>query len=427
MRARAQAYYEYSQFDTGRTILEKGRESMERDLSKLRIDPSARERRGPGKRIVAAAAIAVAAVAVLLIVRGFATRSAPVTTAAVRAAGSASSAVLNASGYVTPQRRSTISAKITGKIKEVLIDEGMRVAAGQVLARLDDVDAVAALRAVEADRAVAEASLVDLAVRLANARRTLERTRTLRAQELVSEEELDAAETAVASLEAQVALAKQRIASAGRAVEIARQNVENCVIRAPFAGIVVSKDAQPGEMVSPISAGGGFTRTGIATVVDMRSLEVEVDVNESYIARVAPGQRVETVLDAYPDWRIPSKVRTVIPTADRQKATVKVRIAFDALDPRILPDMGVKVSFLNESSDSTAAGIVLVRRDAIREGDQQSYAFVVADGRVDRRAVRTGRDRGADIEVIAGLRAGERVVSPVPAKLRDGDRVSVKQ
>jgi RND family efflux transporter MFP subunit len=400
---------------------------MEKDLSKLSIHPSAREKRGIDKRIFIGSAIVAAAIVVIILGRTLTGRTTTVTAAAARTAGSAQSAVLNASGYVTPQRRSTISAKITGKIKEVLIDEGMRVAAGQVLARLDDVDAVAALRAVEADRAVAEASLVDLDVRLANARRTLERTRTLREQEFLSEEELDAAETAVASLEAQVALANQRIASAGRAVEIARQNVENCVIRAPFAGIVVSKDAQPGEMVSPISAGGGFTRTGIATIVDMRSLEVEVDVNESYIARVAPGQRVETALDAYPDWRIPSKVRTVIPTADRQKATVKVRIAFDALDPRILPDMGVKVSFLDESSDSTAAGIVLVRRDAIRAEGGQSYAFVAADGRVERRAVRTGRDRGADVEVIAGLRAGERVVSPVPAKLRDGDRVSVKQ
>ena len=400
---------------------------MEKDLSKLSIHPSAREKRGINKRIFIGAAIGAAAIVVMILGRTLTGRTTTVTTAAVRAAGPASSAVLNASGYVTPQRRSTISAKITGKIKDVLIEEGVRVAAGQVLARLDDVDAIAALRAVEADRAVAEASLVDLDVRLANARRTLERTRTLREQEHVSEEELDAAETAVASFEAQTAVARERIAAAGRAVEIARQNVENCVIRAPFAGIVVSKDAQPGEMVSPISAGGGFTRTGIATVVDMRSLEVEVDVNESYIARVSPGQRVETVLDAYPDWRISSKVRTVIPTADRQKATVKVRIVFDELDPRILPDMGVKVSFLEEPSDSTAAGAVLAARDAIRTENGQWYAFVVRDGRVERRAVRAGRDRGADVEVLAGLRAGDEVVAPVPAKLRDGDRVSVRR
>ncbi len=186
----------------------------------------------------------------------------------------------------------------------------------------------------------------------------------------------------------------------------------------------MSKDAQPGEMVSPISAGGGYTRTGIATVVDMSSLEVEVDVNESYIARVAPGQRVETVLDAYPDWRIPSKVRTVIPTADRQKATVKVRIRFDALDPRILPDMGVKVSFLESAPDSSAASAVLVPRDAVRLDGDQPYVFVVKDGRVERRAVRTGRERGTDIEVVAGLRPGEKVVTAPREGLRDGARVS---
>jgi HlyD family secretion protein len=309
----------------------------------------------------------------------------------------------------------------------VYIDEGMRVVAGQVLARLDDVDAVAAFRAAEAEQSVAEAALEDLRVQLANARRILERNTDLRARELVSQESLDNAETAVASYEAQLVLAGERIKAAERSVGIARQNVDNCVVRAPFAGVVVSKDAQPGEMVSPISAGGGYTRTGIATIVDMASLEVEVDVNESYIARVTAGQKVESVLDAYPDWRIPSTVRTVIPTADRQKATVKVRIAFDKLDPRILPDMGVKVSFLEGAADTSAAAAVLVPREAVRPEGDRGYAFVVKDGRVERRAVSTGRERGSDIEVVAGLRRGEEVVVRSARALRDGARVSVKQ
>jgi len=342
------------------------------------------------------------------------------------AAGSGQSAVLNASGYVTPQRRATVSAKTTGKIKEVLIDEGMHVKSGQVLARLDDIDAVATLRSAEAGRAVATASLKDIEVRLDNARRTLERNRDLRARELVSQQALDDAETAVASLEAQLVVAQETVGAAERSVDIMRQNVDNCVIRAPFDGIIVSKDAQPGEMVSPISAGGGFTRTGIATVVDMNSLEVEVDVNESYIARVKQGQGVETVLDAYPDWRIPSKVRTVIPTADRQKATVKVRITFDQLDPRILPDMGVKVSFLEGAPDSSAATTVLVPKDAIRRDGEQSYVFLVKDGRVERRAVRTAGERGTDVAVIAGLRQGEIVVVSAADGLHDGKRVSVR-
>lgn len=400
---------------------------MERDLSQLRIDPDRRERKGPGRRFLIPVLLAGALAIAVTLAIVFSRRAPEVETAAVREAGTAQTAVLNASGYVTPRRRATVSAKVTGKIREVFIDEGMRVAAGQVLARLDDVDAVAALRAAEAEKAIAVATLEELRVRLANARRTFERNKELRGRDLVSEESLDNAETAVASYEAQIVLAGERINAAERSVGIARQNVDNCVVRAPFAGVVVSKDAQPGEMVSPISAGGGFTRTGIATVVDMASLEVEVDVNESYIARVAPAQRVEAVLDAYPDWRIPSKVRTVIPTADRQKATVKVRISFDALDPRILPDMGVKVSFLEGAADTAAVAPVLVPREAVRPEGDRRYVFVVKDGRVERRAVSTGRERGSDIEVVAGIRRGEEVVVRSGKELHDGARVSSKK
>jgi RND family efflux transporter MFP subunit len=309
----------------------------------------------------------------------------------------------------------------------------MSVGANQVLARIDDIDAVAMLRAAEAEHAVVVAALEDLVVKLANARKALERAKNLRARDLVSEEEFDNADTAVRSYEAQIALAKESITSAERSVGIARQNVENCVIRSPFAGIVVSKDAQPGEMVSPVSAGGGYTRTGIATIVDMASLEIEVDVNESYIARVSPGQRVEAVLDAYPDWRIPSKVRTVIPTADRQKATVKVRITFERLDPRILPDMGVKVSFLEGApggapdSSGAAGATVLVPRDAVGKEGEQAYVYVVKDDRVERRAVRLGRERGADVELVAGVRSGERVVVSPASGLKDGAKVVVQQ
>jgi HlyD family secretion protein len=401
--------------------------TMERDLSKLSIDPAAREGppRGRGPVIVAIlAAVVIIAVALAVI---FGRRSTEVRVTSVREAGAAQSAVLNASGYVTPRRRATVSAKVTGKIKAVLIDEGMRVAAEQVLARLDDTDAVAALRAAEAGHAVAEATLRDLEVRLANAERTLERNRELRERELVSVEALDNAETAVASFEAQLALAREQITAAQRTAEISRQNVENCVVRAPFEGIVVSKDAQPGEMVSPVSAGGGFTRTGIATIVDMRSLEIEVDVNESYIARVTSGQRIEATLDAYPDWHIPSKVRTVIPTADRQKATVKVRITFDELDPRILPDMGVKVSFLEGARDTASAASILIPRDAVRLEDEKPIVFVLNDAHAERRAVQTGRERGSDIEITAGLRSGEQVVTWASGELRDGARVTLKK
>ncbi|MFH1219528.1 MAG: efflux RND transporter periplasmic adaptor subunit [Candidatus Eisenbacteria bacterium] len=397
---------------------------MNRDLSKLSIDPAARERAGFNWRAVLVIAVAAVAILVAVIWLTVARRSVEVRVAVVREARASQAAVLNASGYVTPRRRATISAKITGKIAEVLIDEGMQVKTGDVLARLDDSDAIVALRATEAQSAVAAAALDEIQVRLANAARDLKRVRELRTQNLVSDKDLDNAETAVASYQAQIKVAESSVTAAERAAGIARQNVENCIVRAPFAGIVVSKDAQPGEMVSPISAGGGYTRTGVATIVDMSSLEIEVDVNESYIARVTPGQRVEAALDAYPDWRIPSRVRTVIPTADREKATVKVRITFDELDPRILPDMGVKVSFLEGAGDSTSANLTFVPSDAVRREKDQAYAFVIKDGRVERRGIRTGRESGSDIEILAGLRSGEQVVTSSGGEIHDGSRVS---
>ena len=210
-------------------------------------------------------------------------------------------------------------------------------------------------------------------------------------------------------------------------VATAEQDVENCTVRAPFAGIVVSKDAQPGEMVSPVSAGSGYTRTGIATIVDMDSLEIEVDVNESYIARVTPAQKVVATLDAYPDWRIPARVRTVIPTADRQKATVKVRISFEALDPRILPDMGVKVAFLGEERRSDQPPVrALVPREAVREIDGKQIVFVFRDGMLERRAVSVGLARESDLEITAGVSAGDQVVVRGPEDLHDGERVKTK-
>jgi RND family efflux transporter MFP subunit len=205
--------------------------------------------------------------------------------------------------------------------------------------------------------------------------------------------------------------------------------VDNCVIRAPFDGIAVSKDAQVGEMISPVSAGGGFTRTGVATIVDMNSNEIEVDVNEAYIARVEPGQPVTAVLDAYPDWQIPSKVRTVIPTADRQKATVKVRISFLKLDPRILPDMGVKVTFLGDEPDKKVGvtPAALVPSAALRDESGHKIVFLVKDNQLERRAVTVGSMRGSDAEIMAGLAAGDTVVVKGPGDLHDGEAIQIKK
>jgi RND family efflux transporter MFP subunit len=341
------------------------------------------------------------------------------------AADARSAAILNASGYVTPRRRATIAAKITGLVTAVYAEEGLHVAQGQVLATLDDSDARVRLNSAQADRNSAQAAIADLRVRLANARRELRRTRALETAGIRTPEALDQAQTSADSLRAQIDLAQEQVKAADARIAVARQDLDNATIRAPFAGMVVSKDAQVGEMVSPISAGGGYTRTGIATVVDMKSLEIEVDVNEAYIARVQPGQPVVATLDAYPDWQIPSHVRTIIPTADRQKATVKVRISFNRLDPRILPDMGVKVAFLSAAPQSAESGIrALIPAAALLRQDGRSFVFLIRDGRVEQRAVQVAEARGDSLPVTAGLASGDPIVLH-PAGLRDGQRVKV--
>jgi RND family efflux transporter MFP subunit len=395
------------------------------DLSGLRIDERARGDHGRFKWLrwlAAGLGALLLAAALLFALRG---RTPVVEVAAAHASQAGRPALLNASGYVTPRRRATIAAKITGRVHEIFAEEGMRVEPGQVLARLDDSDVQARLISAKADREATAATLVDLRVNLANAERDRRRMEDLWKDGAIGEQVVDQARTTAASFRARIATAEEQVRAADARVRVAQQDVDNTIIRAPFGGIVVSKDAQRGEMVSPVSAGGGFTRTGIATIVDMNSLEIEVDVNESYIARVRSGQPVTAVLDAYPEWQIPAKVRTVIPTADRQKATVKVRLAFDRLDPRILPDMGVKVTFLGEEPGTRAAGPagVLIPRAAVREEGGSQVVFVYRDGQVERRAVRVGQARGGDQEIVAGLSDGERVVVKGLEGLRDGQRV----
>jgi RND family efflux transporter MFP subunit len=311
------------------------------------------------------------------------------------------------------------------------VDEGMAVREGQVLARLDDASAKAAVALAEAQVESARGAMRENQVRLSEARLTLGRMMELLKGGIVGQAEVDAAQAQVDSLAARIQTLGEQARVAERQLDLERTNLDNTVIRAPFSGMAVSKDAQPGEMVSPVSAGGGFTRTGICTIVDMRSLEIEVDVNESYINRVKPKQEVTAVLDAYPEWQIPAAVITTVPTADRQKATVLVRIGFKGLDPRILPDMGVKVSFLREPGATDAPAtrpIALVPSSAIRTENDQAYAFVITgDGDiVERRAVKTGGADGDRLEVLAGLRAGDRVVVSPPAELAAGARVRVK-
>jgi RND family efflux transporter MFP subunit len=353
----------------------------------------------------------------------FLQRPVPARTVQARtAAVSGPRTILNASGYVTARREATVSSKITGKVMEVFVEEGQRVEEGQVLARLDDSNVRTALAHAEAVLAAAQSGLAETQVRLEEARRELRRIEALVATRIATEADLDRAQAGVQSLEARLARQAADIQVAEREVDMRRQELADTVIRAPFAGIVTIKSAQPGEMISPISAGGGFTRTGICTLVDMTSLEIEVDVGESYINRVTPGQAVEATLDAYSDWKIPCKVIAIIPTADRQKSTVKVRIGFDQLDPRILPEMAVRVAFRGEGGADADAG-VLVPRLAVRTENGRDTVWVVQNGRATRKTVTTEPATGDEVTVTRGLAAGERVVVEAPARLRDGARV----
>ena len=412
------------------------------DLSSLRISDAKRTKERSSRRwmwvVVAVIVLGLAGAAAF----AFRNRAVEVEVATASKPAAGPAGVLNASGYVTPRRRATIAAKITGRVTGVFFDEGTRVTEGQLLATLDDSDARRALDSAKADRDSAQAAIADYEVQLKNAEIELRRTQQLVKDGVSTQQALDSAVTAADSLKAKIALAKQQVLAADARIREQQQNVDNCTIKAPFAGIVVSKDAQVGEMVSPISAGGGFTRTGIATIVDLHSNEVEVDVSEAYIAKVSNSQGVNAVLDAYPDWTIPGKVRTVIPTADRQKATVKVRISFTdadhktlmdpAKEPRILPDMGVKVSFLEnapkaDAKEKKSNAVALVPQKAIRQENGSQIVFVVKGDTVERRAVTTGEVRGSDIEILGGLTPDVQVVVSAQGPLRDGQSVQVQK
>ncbi|HXQ82122.1 MAG TPA: efflux RND transporter periplasmic adaptor subunit [Opitutaceae bacterium] len=392
-------------------------------LDALRIergaDPFPPRRTVPTALVLAAVALA-AATAVWWSMRP---RAIEVRTAAAReaAASAGERTVLNASGYVTARRQAVISSKITGKVTEVLIEEGLRVKEGQVLARLDDTNAVASLQLARAQLESSRTALAETQVRLTEAEQDLRRQAELIEKNVVARADFDHAQADALAYKARLGQQGRDVAVAERTVAIWQQQLDDTILRAPFSGIVTTKDAQPGEMISPISAGGGFTRTGICTVVDMESLEIEIDVNEAYINRVEAGQPVEATLDAYPDWKIPCKVIAVIPTADRQKSTVKVRIGFDRLDPRILPEMSVKVAFREAGDARPPAGrTVLVPRSAVREDGGRDVVMVVRGGRAERRAVTVSSATDEEAALSAGVAAGERVVVGGPKDLPDG-------
>jgi RND family efflux transporter MFP subunit len=355
------------------------------------------------------------------------------TAVAPASAGTGPLAVLQATGYVTARREATVSAQITGTLTKVMIEEGEHVDAGQVLALLEDTAQKAALAQAEAQQRAAEAQLGQFVAQLAQNRRDLKRAEDLVGRKLVSEQAVETARTQVQMQSAQVESQKKQVELAAAGVQGAKVQLDYCTIRAPFTGVIIAKAAQVGEIVSPFSAGGGFTRTGIGTIVDMDSLEIEVDVNESYINRVVAKQKVEAVLDAYPDWKIPGHVIAIIPTADRSKATVKVRVALDQKDARIVPDMGVRVSFL-EDAPNAAAGQpappppkgVLVPSQSIVQRDGKSVVFAIDGDKARLRAVTPGQQM-ADLRLVEGVSSGTRIVRQPPDEMADGSRVTIKK
>lgn len=400
-------------------------------LSQLRIDRGGTDAE-PSRRglWVGLAVVALAIVAGAWLWLGRAQPLAvTVAAAAPMATAGGSASVLDATGYITARRIATVSAKVTGKVREVMIEEGQRVEEGEVLATLDDAEAQAELSLREAQLASARAQLDEIRTNAANARREYERQQSLDARKLTSASALDASRTLVEALDGRLRAQEREVDVASESVDSAQVQLDNTIVRAPFSGVITVKAAQPGEMISPISAGGGSIRTGIGTVVDMDSLEIQVDVNEAYINRVQPGQPVEAVLNAYPEWKIPARVIAIVPTADRSKATVKVRIALDERDARIVPDMGVRVAFLEERAAASAPPVapgVLVPAAAIRKDGGTDVVYVVKDGKAQRRAVTLGGTVGDSRQVRGGVSAGERVIIEAPAELKDGAVVALK-
>lgn len=403
-------------------------------LKELRIEKHQREDhgQGPGRW-----PWIVGGIVVVLVLAGLGgwlltrTRAIEVQTAQAQspAGNAAAGAVLQATGYVTARRQATVSAQITGTLTQVLIEEGDHVKKGQIVATLDDAQYKAALDAARTAADAAHALVAQYQAQLTQNQRDAVRQETLATKGLVAQQDAEQARTLVNTTRAQLVSQQRTAASDDAQVVEARVNFDYCVIRAPFDGVITTKDAQIGEIISPFSAGGGFTRTGVGTVVDMDSLEVEVDVNEAYIGRVKPNMPAEAVLDAYPDWKISAHVIAIVPAADRGKATVKVRVALEQKDARIVPDMGVRVSFLEQKQAQRSVQLPqgsLVPASAIVQRDGHAMVFLVHGDTVQQRSVAPEGSGQGELRLLpSGVEVGDTVVVSPPAELKDGMRVTL--
>lgn len=377
----------------------------------------------------AVVAVLVAGAAAAYFLKSDAALSVQVVTARIAGGAASSGSVLDASGYVVARRQATVSSKLTGKVVAINFEEGQSVAEGEVLARLDpsNIDAQMGLSRAQVEQA--RAQLAEIRVSLTNAERDAARNRDLVGKKLIPQSAADNADTVVGQLQARLASAQQGVRVAQQQQQVTQRNLDDTVVRAPFAGVITIKNAQPGELISPLSAGGAGTRTGLGTLVDMNSLEVEVDVNENFLNKVKAGQKARTKLNAYPEWEIPSELIAIIPTADRSKATVKVRVGFvraagQPIDARILPDMGARVSFLADDApapQASAARRVLIPKAAL-SGDA---VFVINGNSVKRQAVKTGADEGGELTILEGLSGGESLAVGDFSKLAEGAKIKI--
>ena len=346
-------------------------------------------------------------------------------TLAVSAArDSQTESVLDATGFVVARRQASVSSKVPGKVTSVLIEEGMKVEEGQLLATLDDSINRAQLELARSQLEATRSQLSELKLRFEQASLDTKRNVQLAEEGLISANELEQSELNRETLQSAINVSAENVAVSERTVDLQEKYVADMEIRAPFTGIVISKTAQPGEMIAPVAGGGGFTRTGICTIVDMDSLEVQIDVNESYINRVQPGQQVTVQLTAYPDVRMPAEVIAIIPTADRARSTVKVRVGFKQRDDRVLPDMAVKVSFLEEGEIAELQEVptgVVVPLSAIDSDNGVDRVWVIKENIVGSRRVRLGDEvENQSVQIVDGLRSGERVVTGINPELKRG-------
>ena len=413
------------------------------DLSKLRInrdDPPPAVKRALSRVLwLTAAAILIIGVVVII---GRRAGTVPVQVVTVTTSGeggrgtgdgAGGAVAVVANGYVVARTKAAVSAKIPGRLAQLNVSEGSSVQKGEVIARLDNADYAAAVGQAEADLASAKATLIESQSDRDQMQRDYVRVRDIHAQNpnLVSPQDVENADSRARQAGARFDAQSARVDAAAAALRVAQANLENTYVRAPFSGTVLRKEAEVGEVVAP-SVGGGLTRGAVVTMADLATLEVEVDVNEAYIARVHSGQQARITLDAYPDTAFRGAVRQIIPTADRQRATVQVKVSILDRDPRILTEMGAKVEFL-ETPRAAAAGSgqpverprIIVPADAVRSENGRDVVWIVRDGRLQRRDVDAGPVSGNFREIRSGLAGGEQLLVGGIETPKEGQRVKV--